>query len=351
MWIRFDIAQRVFVTAGKQHVRWGTGRFWQPTDYLHLLKRNPLDVFDARQGTSMLKLHVPWEATGVELLRRSASSRIRTWPPTTCGRLAGGGARRDRHRRRRDRPGRVSSSAIRSRASASTSRPASGTSTSTPTSPSARARTSTSSTRSPGHDRRCAPTRHRPACRSIRPTICRRTTASRPLSGIKTQAVGGVNWSRKYNDNDLFTIGAEYFYNQPGLRGPVALSRPAVQQRRHADAELLLHRAGTTRRCSRRCRRPTRGTTRPSRCRRSANLSDLSFVSRARLLGHGADPPDARGVRRRPLRLREAGEFRLGFDILRADRHVNPTMPAICVPIPAASLQARSCSTSASRCA
>ena len=61
MWIRFDVAQRVFVTAGKQHVRWGTGRFWQPTDYLHLLKRNPLDVFDARQGTSMLKLHLPWE--------------------------------------------------------------------------------------------------------------------------------------------------------------------------------------------------------------------------------------------------------------------------------------------------
>jgi hypothetical protein len=32
MWIRFDILETVFVTAGKQHVRWGTGRFWQPTD-------------------------------------------------------------------------------------------------------------------------------------------------------------------------------------------------------------------------------------------------------------------------------------------------------------------------------
>jgi len=60
MWIRFDVLETVFVTAGKQHVRWGTGRFWQPTDYLHSLKRNPLDVFDARGGTSMVKLHVPW---------------------------------------------------------------------------------------------------------------------------------------------------------------------------------------------------------------------------------------------------------------------------------------------------
>jgi hypothetical protein len=39
-------------------------------------------------------------------------------------------------------------------------------------------------------------------------------------TGITTQAVGGANWSRKYNDNDLFTIGAEYFYNQPGYSDP-----------------------------------------------------------------------------------------------------------------------------------
>jgi hypothetical protein len=37
-----------------------------------------------------------------------------------------------------------------------------------------------------------------------------------PLSGVKVQAVGGANWSHKYNDNDMFTVGVEYFYNQPG---------------------------------------------------------------------------------------------------------------------------------------
>jgi hypothetical protein len=41
-----------------------------------------------------------------------------------------------------------------------------------------------------------------------------------PLSGFKVQAVAGANWSHKYNDNDLFTIGAEYFYNQPGYSDP-----------------------------------------------------------------------------------------------------------------------------------
>jgi hypothetical protein len=64
MWISGDIGHTVFVTAGKQHVRWGTGRFWTPTDYLHMQPRNPLLPFDARAGTTMLKLHVPWEAKG-----------------------------------------------------------------------------------------------------------------------------------------------------------------------------------------------------------------------------------------------------------------------------------------------
>ena len=64
MWLRFDILHTVFVTAGKQHVRWGTARFWTPTDYLHMLPRNPLLPFDSRSGVTMLKLHLPWEKRG-----------------------------------------------------------------------------------------------------------------------------------------------------------------------------------------------------------------------------------------------------------------------------------------------
>ncbi|MES1208205.1 MAG: hypothetical protein ABUS79_19895, partial [Pseudomonadota bacterium] len=35
-------------------------------------------------------------------------------------------------------------------------------------------------------------------------------------TGYETQIVGGINYSRKYNDNDAWTVGAEYFYNHPG---------------------------------------------------------------------------------------------------------------------------------------
>jgi hypothetical protein len=64
LWLNFDVRRRVFVTAGKQHVKWGVGRFWNPTDYLHAAPRDPLAVFDARTGTTMVKLHAPWEARG-----------------------------------------------------------------------------------------------------------------------------------------------------------------------------------------------------------------------------------------------------------------------------------------------
>lgn len=63
-WLRFDIAHTVFVTAGEQHVRWGVGRFWSPTDYLTPQFRNPLLPFDPRLGASMVKLHLPLEAQG-----------------------------------------------------------------------------------------------------------------------------------------------------------------------------------------------------------------------------------------------------------------------------------------------
>ncbi|MEI6225192.1 MAG: hypothetical protein WCS72_10585 [Deltaproteobacteria bacterium] len=63
-WIRFDIERLVFVTAGKQQVTWGVARFWNPTDFLHFRKKDPLSTFDQREGEWMLKLHVPWEKAG-----------------------------------------------------------------------------------------------------------------------------------------------------------------------------------------------------------------------------------------------------------------------------------------------
>ena len=65
-WLSFDIDQKVFVTAGRQHVKWGVGHFWNPTDFLASQRRDPLAVFDARLGVSMVKVQVPWEKQGFD---------------------------------------------------------------------------------------------------------------------------------------------------------------------------------------------------------------------------------------------------------------------------------------------
>ena len=217
MWIRFDILSRLFITAGKQHVRWGTGRFWQPTDYLHPLKRNPLDVFDVRPGTTMVKLDVPWEERGWNFYGFGVFED----PNLATGYLKdiAGGARaeivllgaeigldalvKDTQKPRYgidfstgiwelDIHGDVG---IRSGEDfcnvvpAATGRPVNGGGT-------------------------C------PAMgtASMDPTIMTQAAMFdvAPLTGIKVQAVGGIEWSHKYNDNDMFTLGSEYFYNQPG---------------------------------------------------------------------------------------------------------------------------------------
>ncbi|MBL8917697.1 MAG: hypothetical protein JNJ54_02460 [Myxococcaceae bacterium] len=64
LWLRFDIARTVYLTVGRQKVRWGTARIWYPTDYLNSQPRDPFNPFDVRLGVNMVKVHVPVEKLG-----------------------------------------------------------------------------------------------------------------------------------------------------------------------------------------------------------------------------------------------------------------------------------------------
>lgn len=64
LWIKFDLARTIYVTAGRQHLRWGVGRFWYPNDFLFEQRRDPLALVDARTGVDLLKLHLPIESKG-----------------------------------------------------------------------------------------------------------------------------------------------------------------------------------------------------------------------------------------------------------------------------------------------
>lgn len=67
LWFKWDIEDTLFVTAGKQHVKWGRGRFWNPTDFTAQTPKDPFALFDRRLGQELLKLHLPFEKEGHNL--------------------------------------------------------------------------------------------------------------------------------------------------------------------------------------------------------------------------------------------------------------------------------------------
>ena len=64
LWLKLDVLRKVFVTVGKQRIRWGTGRIWNPTDFLNPTRRDSLNFLDTRLGVTLVKVHVPVEALG-----------------------------------------------------------------------------------------------------------------------------------------------------------------------------------------------------------------------------------------------------------------------------------------------
>jgi hypothetical protein len=64
LWLRFDIMRKVYLTIGRQKIRWGVSRIWYPTDFLNSRPRDAFNPFDARLGVNMVKVHVPVESLG-----------------------------------------------------------------------------------------------------------------------------------------------------------------------------------------------------------------------------------------------------------------------------------------------
>lgn len=68
-------------------MRWGTRRFWMPNDFLHIRPHDPLDVFDARAGTTIVKLHMPVEELGWNFYAYAVTESVTT--TSNLGALAG----------------------------------------------------------------------------------------------------------------------------------------------------------------------------------------------------------------------------------------------------------------------
>jgi len=204
LWLNFDVGRTAFVTAGKQHVKWGVGRFWNPTDYLHPVKRDPLAAYDTRTGVAMVKAHLPWEARGwnlygVGLLEDAAGKE----PIGTVGRTGGGG--------RAEvvlGTAELGADALVQRGN----KPRFGVDVS--------AGVWDLDVYAEAALRSGADVARFVRVRDTGPEYSRWSPVA--ASGFTPQVTLGGRWSWKYSDEDSLTVGGEYFYNDAGYSDPHA---------------------------------------------------------------------------------------------------------------------------------
>lgn len=75
MKISFNSNRKIFWTIGRQKIKWGASKFWNPTDFLNLQKRDFLRQDDLRTGVSMVKAHMPWKDANFYLIGVSEGAR------------------------------------------------------------------------------------------------------------------------------------------------------------------------------------------------------------------------------------------------------------------------------------
>lgn len=57
--VQFSIQKSIFVSLGVQKIKWGSGRFWNPSDFLNNELKNLVEKEDRRAGLHLAKFHLP----------------------------------------------------------------------------------------------------------------------------------------------------------------------------------------------------------------------------------------------------------------------------------------------------
>lgn len=206
LWLKFDVGQTLFITAGRQHVRWTVARFWQPGDFLSPQQRDPLAVFDQRLGANLVKFHLPveklgWNFYGVTLLDNFG-------PGNALGKL-GGGIRGEFVFGNTE----VGASAVFQAGRT----PRYSLDVSSELGP---LDVYAEAALRPEADRLSV--RYKPGAesRQFQYDLASALNTFQPLpyetyrlQGPAAQVTGGLSWSWAYRDNDTLTLGAEYFFN------------------------------------------------------------------------------------------------------------------------------------------
>jgi hypothetical protein len=72
--LRFHSNRKIFWTIGAQKLKWGASKFWNPTDFINLQRRDLLRQEDLRKGISMVKAHVPINDSNLYLIAVNENS-------------------------------------------------------------------------------------------------------------------------------------------------------------------------------------------------------------------------------------------------------------------------------------
>lgn len=312
-WLRFDISRTVFLTVGKQHVKWGTGQIWNPTDFLSPQRRNPLAFVDLRTGVSMVKLHVPWEARGWNFYGIAVVDDLGTDAGAVTD--ASGGPTRPGGSDPVNRLSRIGGAL---RAEVVLGPAELGASAVAQRGRKPRFGLDVSSGLGPidvygevglkkGTDR---PLYRVPEGTTFQDIIERGIEVEAYVpTGLTPQATAGANYTFGYGENDLAVVGAEYFYNSTGytssLGYPYLISQNAFQPlylgKHYGAAYLLLDRPGSLEYTSFSLFNIT-------------NFSDRSYISRLNMTHRALSYliVEAYGAVHYG---RKGGEFRLGFSV------------------------------------
>jgi hypothetical protein len=200
-WLKFDVERTAFISIGKQHVKWGTGRIWNPSDALNPQRRDPLQPYDLRLGSNMATLQLPWERQQANLY---AIVLLDNPQPASTLQQVGGAVRVEGILG----PAEVGASVV----GRPGMNPRYGADISTPLGPfDAYAETAIFS----GDGNTFTTFNGLPSSLSPTPSIFSLYTDNR-LPGAALQAVGGINYTFAWRENRLATIGGEYFYNEMG---------------------------------------------------------------------------------------------------------------------------------------
>lgn len=211
LWLNFDVLRTVYVTAGRQHIRWTVSRFWQPTDFLSPQLRDPLAVFDQRLGANALKLHFPIESLGWNFYAVSLLDNF--GPANALGEL--GQAFRGEFV---VGPAELGATAVFQRGRG----PRYGFDVSSAVGP---VDVYGEMAVRPRADRRMVRFKEGEESRQFESIIARQLntfgTAATPYEtftpdGPIIQATGGLSYQHAYTETDTLLIGLEYFYNQYG---------------------------------------------------------------------------------------------------------------------------------------